>query len=394
MLSAGTAAANQYPQYVDNCQRAVCALPYTAPLPSVADLQLFVDFGASQPGSLEFTLIDTCNNNTDQIFPSEFIVGQTPELNWYGVFRGFNDPIPNTSFVVHLSVDGGSASYFSQMFSTEPCGPLMKIKSCHAEEATTTAFDVNGIYYGMPEGASAGSEISYIHTAYVRHGKVREMNDKATFKSNLYFNARTVVEKTHQIQTEIVSKWYKDVLLAVYSRGMVQINDGQVYLVSDLVFEALNDDDFDWKPWAQVKETFRLFYGCDEFCNIPESESPVESEPAPSGSASEPAPTNNFILQASAGWNITLATGDGTPSPPLPPTGINGSQTGTHTGLTDTVFVTIVGTVVIPVRIEVYIDNVPTFCQTITGSDTYIFPGLSVLPSEDFKVTITLGPPC
>ena len=80
MLSAGTAAANQYTQYVDNCQRAVCALPYTAPLPSVADLQLFVDFGASQPGSLEFTLIDTCNNNTEQIFPAEYIVGQTPEL--------------------------------------------------------------------------------------------------------------------------------------------------------------------------------------------------------------------------------------------------------------------------------------------------------------------------
>lgn len=304
MLSAGAAAANQYANYVDQCLRNVgygrCGLSYTAPLPSVADLQLYADFGATQPGSLEFTIIDTCNNTTDQIFPSEFVVGQTPELNWYGVFRGFNDPVGNTSFVVHLSADG-TQSFFSQMFSTEPCGPLMKLKSCHPERATTTGFDLNGIYYGLPDGGFAGSEIYYTHTAWVRQGKVRNLNDKATFKSNLYFNARTTVEKLHQIQTEIVPKWYKEVLLALYSRGMVQVNDGQVYLVSDLAFEGLNDDDLDWKPWAQLKETFRLFYGCDEFCVLDSVESAPPDESEPGGSASEGD-------SSSCGTTITVTT--------------------------------------------------------------------------------------
>lgn len=302
MISAGTAAANQYPAYVHNCTRnAACEGAYSAPLPLVSDLQLFVDFGATQPASIEFTFIDTCNNTTEQIFPSEYVVAQTPELNWYGVFRGFNNPAePYTAFVVHLNANAGAMSFFSQMLSTQPCGPLMKLKSCHPERATTTGFDINGIYYGLPEGSFAGGEIYYTHTAWVREGKVRELPPRATFKSNLYFTSRVTVEKNHTIETELVPKWYKDVLLALYSRGMVQVNDATTYIVSDLAFEAINDDDLTWKPLAQLKETFRGFFGCDEFCVL----DPLESAPS---EGSEPAPSES-IDDSSCGVTITQET--------------------------------------------------------------------------------------
>jgi hypothetical protein len=172
---------------------------------------------------------------------------------------------------------------------------------------------------------------------------------------------------------------------------MVQINDGQVYLVSDLTFEALNDDDLLWKPYAQLKETFKLFFGCDEFCNIPEVDSGSESEPAPSGSGSEPEPEINYYVTAAVNFNITEVVGPGLPD--LGPTGLNGGNSGTHIGMVDgDIFVTIVGTVVIATKLVILIDNIQVACQVVTGSDTYIFPNINLLSSEELRITINIGP--
>jgi hypothetical protein len=276
MISTPTAvAASQYPGYVYNCLRnAACERSYSAPLPGVPYLQTYVDFGVNKPATMEWTLVDVCTGATEQIVPSNYVVGQTPEGNWYGVFKYFNSPMnPVTTFVVHLSafVDTGSfilqeRTFFTQMLMVEPCEPLTKIKTCLPELATTTGFDINGLYYGLPvnEDYLGIAEVRYFHIAYVRIGKVREMSNKATFKSSLYRNFRTTVEKIYQLETELVPRWYKDVLLAIYARGSVQIDDTTTYLVSDLNFEALNDDDLTWKPYAQLKETLRVFYGCDD----------------------------------------------------------------------------------------------------------------------------------
>lgn len=276
MINTPTAvAAPQYTDFVYNCQRnAACEPSFTAPLPGVPYLQLYVDFANGKPETMEFTLIDVCTGNTEQIVPANYVVGKTPEGNWYGVFKYFTSAIPNlTSFVVHLSayVNVGNPSlvertFFSQMMAVDPCGPLMKIKSCQPEQATTTGFDVNGVYYGLPVNVDylGIAEVRYFHIAYVRTGKVRELSNKATFKSSIYRNFRTTVEKVFQIETELVPKWYKDELLGIYARGAIQVNDGPTYLVSDLAFEAINDDDLTWKPFAQLTETIRLYYGCDD----------------------------------------------------------------------------------------------------------------------------------
>jgi hypothetical protein len=312
MISTPTAvAANQYTAYVHNCLRnRACEPSYSAPLPGVPFLQLYVDFGANKPFTADFELLNHCNGETEQIFPSNFVVGQDPEGNWYGVFKNFNTPLTDlTTFVVWLSalVDTPTGfqerTFFSEMMVVEPCAPLTKIKACHPEGATTTAFDVNDLYYGLPQNVDylgIGS-IRYFHIAYVRLGKLREISNKATFKSSLTRNFRTQFERIHQVDTELVPQWYKDVIVAIYLRGAISVDDGPTMVVSDLAVESINDDDLIWRPSAQVKKTTKLYFGCDDSacveCCAPTIYSATNTSDGTgsgsgSGSESEPGPVD------------------------------------------------------------------------------------------------------
>lgn len=275
MTQTATAVAiDSYSAYVYNCLRnRACEPPFSAPLPNIPNLQLYVNFGAFKPAIVQFYIKDLCSLDEEQIFPSNYVVGQTPEGNWYGVFKYFDAPImPVSTFVVWLSAFVHTSSglqevtFFSQSLMIEPCDPLMKVKSCHPEGATTTGFDVNGLYYGLPVNADflGINEVRYFHILWVRQGKVRELSNKATFVQSLVRNFRSTLEKTFQLETELVPQWFKDMLLAIYMRGAIQINNVKTYLVSELAFEAINDNDLQWKPFVQLKETFRLYFGCDE----------------------------------------------------------------------------------------------------------------------------------
>lgn len=267
------ASIGQYAQHVHNCQRGPCEPPYAAPLPDIPRLQLYVEFGAYPPVLQEIYLQDVCDvGHVEQLFPSNYVIGQTPEGTWYGVFKYFNSPVtPVTTFVVWMSalVDtpAGLAekTFFSELLIVEPCAPLTKIKACQPEAATTTGFDVNGLYYGLPvnDDYLGIPEVRYFHIAYARLVKARELPPKGTFVGSLYKNFRTTIERSWILETELVPKWYKDVLLAIYARGAIEVG-GTQYLVSDLAFEALNDDDLTWKPYVNLKQTDRLYFGCDE----------------------------------------------------------------------------------------------------------------------------------
>lgn len=308
----------QYATYVHDCLRPKqCEPSYAAPLPGIPYLQLYVEFGAFKPVLMQFYLQDMCDtSHTEQLFPSNYVVGKTPEGVWYGVFKYFTSPmVPVTNFVVWLGVevDTGSGladkTYFTELLVDEPCAPLMKIKSCQPELATTTGFDINGLYYGLPVNLDYLGEpaIRYFHIAYVRLGKVRTLPPKATFFSSLVSNFRTTIEKTWSLETELVPKWYADVLLAIYSRGAVQINDGMIYLVGDLSFEALNDDDLTWKPFAQLKQTTRLYFGCDTSVCI-ECCSPIVLDAFTTGELPPESPSASASASAS----------ESVPPPPVP----------------------------------------------------------------------------
>lgn len=298
----------QYPQYVHNCMRGPCEPPYAAPLPDIPYVQLYVDFGIYKPQFLEIYLQDICDvGHQEQIFASNYVVGQTPEGNWYGVFKYFNSPtMPVTSFVIWMSalLDTPAGliekTFFSELFVIDPCAPLTKIKACQPEAATTTGFDVNGLYYGLPvnEDYMGIPEVRYFHIAYVRDAKARRLPPKAVFTGSLYKNFRTEIEHMWILETELVPHWYMLELMAIYARGAIEVS-GTQYLVSDLAFEGINDDDITWKPYANLKKTDRLYFGCDE-STCPECCSPVilgafttfepesPSEESPSGEESPP----------------------------------------------------------------------------------------------------------
>lgn len=268
-------AANDYSNYVHDCLRnKACEPSWAAPLPDLARLQVYVNFGPYKPFTVQLYLQDTCDpSHAEQLFASNFVVGKTPEGRWYGVFKYFPEPmVPVTNFVVWLSAEvsapGGlqERTYFSELLCLEPCETLTKIKACQPEQATNLGFDVNGLYYGLPVNADflGEGQIRYFHIAYARHTKARALPPKTTFTSNLIRNFRTTVEKGWSLETEFVPAWYADVLLAIYARGALSLDDGTPYLVSDTNFEALNDDDLTWKPFASLKATIRLFFGCDE----------------------------------------------------------------------------------------------------------------------------------
>lgn len=406
-------AISTYPAYVHNCLRnAACEPPYAAPLPTVAHMQLYVDFGQYKPATIEFQLQDACSlDNQEQIFPSNYVVGQTPEGNWYGVFKYFNNPVtPVTTFVVWLSalVDTPAGllerTFFSEMLMVEPCAPLTKVKACLPEGATTTGFDVNGVYYGLPVNVDflGQEQIRYFHIAYVRFGKVREMGNKATFSSSLYRTFRSSLEKVWQLETELVPQWYKDELLAIYMRGAVQINDGKTYIVSELNFEALNDDDLIWKPFAQMKETFRQFFGCDDsecveccspivieafttFNEPPDSSVPPESSVPDSGS--EPPAYNvevqsGFDQDGNAIISVTPAFFTITENS-FPINGI-GSVRGIHSGFSGviSVNVTLPGSVA-NATLRLTINASLVECIQLVGSGTANFGSVVINPGDD-----------
>lgn len=258
-----------YSSYVHDCLRGPCELPFAAPFPQIPEVQIYIDFGFEAPAAIEIKIQSACGAESEQIFTSNYVVGQTPEGNYYGVFKYFNSPVFDfTKFVVWVRAtfpDDSEKTYFSQMAIIEPCLPLLKLKACQPEQATTTGFDINGLYYGLPVNPEfMGLEgVRYFHIAFVRFGKIKETSIKGTFVQSYTRNFRTEIEKISTFECEIVPKWFKDILLAIFSRGAFQA-DGKTWLVADLAFEGLNDDDLMWKPFATVRETFRLFFGCDD----------------------------------------------------------------------------------------------------------------------------------
>lgn len=259
-----------YPNYVHDCQRGPCELPFAAPVPSIPEVQFYIDFGILEPVAIEVKVQSACTDGaSEQIFTSNYVVGQTPEGNYYGVFKYFNTPAGDFSkFVIWVRATFGDLSektYFSEMMIVERCHPLMKLKACQPEQSTTTGFDINGIYYGLPVNPDfMGLDgVRYFHIAFARFAKIRETSYKGTFTQSYTRNFRTEIEKISTFETEISPKWYKDILLAIFARGAFMA-EGKTWLVSDLAFESINDDDLMWKPFAQVKETFRLFFGCDD----------------------------------------------------------------------------------------------------------------------------------
>lgn len=99
--------------------------------------------------------------------------------------------------------------------------------------------------------------------------------------------------------------------------------------------------------------------------------------------------STNYTLSSAYNFSIDSVSGTGVPS--LPPTGLNTTLTGTHTGITGTIAIVISGSLVTTTKLDLTINGVPSQCQAVTGAGSYNFTGLSTTPSDTVRISINSG---
>lgn len=260
----------EYTGVIHNCNLSPCELSWCAPFPSVSSIEIYIDYGEKEPISTTLTIVDTCEGVSEILNTEKFVVAKNPDGNWYGVYKEFDITV-NTydSLIIHASViydDESQESFFSEQICTVNCGGLTKISACMPKGSTDLGFDVNDIYYGLPidNEFSGDRNIRYENYLFVRGGKVIETSNSLELSSFRLKNFKSVVNKRWKFEFELVPKWFKEFLLAIYARGIVSI-DSDVYAVEELNFEALNEDDLTWKAWATLKSKRKLYFGCSDY---------------------------------------------------------------------------------------------------------------------------------
>ena len=266
MISAGSAAITEWAKYNRNCNVGLCRHKYIAPVPSLYEVTLFINFGTVKPDALEWTIINLCQPyKSNPLTTNCFIIAYNGRY-WYGVFTQFKSTEDYSSFIIAAST--GSETFFSEQYQVEnPCETLTKISVCYP--SNYNADDTNGIYIGAPDlsqSYSGKKEIFYRHNFWTRQGEIIETQNKITFTSNSKRNFATTLTRQFEFRPELVPGWYKDYLLSVYFRGNILINDNPA-IVTDINFEDV-DVDY-WKAYAVLGKEVKGGFGC----------SPIECPP-------------------------------------------------------------------------------------------------------------------
>lgn len=282
--------------FLFNCRRnRNCQPTFFVPVRSVKDLFFYVDL-PGKPALTGAVIVNACCQTSDDLpgeFNSDFgddfaiggeatglcseaivfdryVVGQTPNLSWYGVFQTTNDFVGYKRFFFRFTFTVGEDEFvfYSEMYELDPCAPLLCLRACYPNEPTgTDAWDCNGIYYGYHAGVKerplGDPSLRYFHTACVRHGQIIDTTAKLTlnvFNSKLTYKATLLREQT--LEFELVPAFYKDVLLAIFQRGTVEVDGRRYNLQVEQNWKVL---DFHAKLWqldTLLYEECKQYFGC------------------------------------------------------------------------------------------------------------------------------------
>lgn len=261
----GSGTTLDYPNFTSNCAKG--QRNYKIPITSLADVQLYIDFGASDPGDVaSYDLIHTCGaliGTTEPVTPTAYVIGQDPTLNFYGVFQGFSETTTATCFIIAITV--GDVIYFSEEYCFEPCKDLTLVKGCYGNLDPLISFDAEGIYFGQSQGGTLGdASVVYEHKFYMRDVEVSLNGIKNDFKQGLTRTFRT--ESTHLFLFwgEFVPAWYLRHVDGVFRRGEVFVgDDGTKYLLDSTLYENIDDCFKAWRPAALFKESHNNSFSCE-----------------------------------------------------------------------------------------------------------------------------------
>lgn len=259
----GTGTISNYSSYVSNCVKK--QWPYKIPVNSLDDVQLYIDIGESAPGSVQYEIIHTCGatgGTIEAITPTNYVVAQDTNSNWYGVFKNFTGAAASC-FVIAITLD--SQIYFSEEYCIDnTCSDLTLLKGCYGTLDNLLSYDCNDIYFGTPfAGAIGDSTVKYEHQLLIRSVELSLSAFKNTFKQGFTRNFRTEKERIYQFFAEFVPEWYITEIDAVFTRGEVYVGSTK-YLVNETSFEKIEDCLRTWKPTATFKESKFQSFSCED----------------------------------------------------------------------------------------------------------------------------------
>ncbi len=264
----GYGSISDYGQYISNCT--LKQMNYKVPVNSLSDVQLYINIGEAKPATVQYELIHTCGGGTvGSTIPTDYIIGQEKNNNWYGVFKNFTGTTP-TCFVIAITFtfagQSGEVIYFSEEYCVESdCSPLVLIKGCYGNLDNKISTDCEGVYFGTHAGAGiplGDTSIVYKHQILLRGVEVTLSANKNIFKQGRSRTFRTEKEKIFQFWSELVPEWYLPEIDAVFFRGEVYVGETK-YLLNETQFEKVEDCFKQWKPIATFKESCLQSFSCE-----------------------------------------------------------------------------------------------------------------------------------
>lgn len=323
----GTGPISNYGNFISNCNSG--QMPYKVPVDSLTDVQLFIDIGVTKPTAVLYELIHTCGpdaNSVDTLATTDYVIGQTKDNLWYGVFKNFTGSNPQECFVIAITLTfggSGSITYFSEEFCKETCTTLTELKGCYGNLASDISTDCNGIYFGQHAGtgtALGNTEVTYQHQIKMRSVEVTLASIKNTFKQGRTRNFRTEKEKVFQFWSEFVPEWYLPEVDAVFNRGEVFVGSTK-YLVNETTFEKVDECYKRWKPSVTFHGSCFQSFSCEgdpcapppEPCCDPEVTSAyvteVTEQPGGSSGSIPPPPIiiGTIVIEAVVGGALVVS---------------------------------------------------------------------------------------
>lgn len=277
IMKQGTGTISDYGNYINNCR--ANQMRYWIPVSSLADVQLYANIGAVKPVSVLYQLIHTCGalaGIVETITPTNYVVAQNTNNEWYGVFKNFTGATPSC-FVIGITLnlgESGEVIFFSEEYCVEDnCNSLTQIKGCYGNLSNLLSYDCEGTYFGTGLGDYLGDPtLVYKHELLLRDVEVYKSAIKNTYKQGRTRNFRTEKEKIYQFNAELIPAWYLDEIDAVFNRGEVYVGDTR-YLVNETQFELIEECKKIWKIPATFKESCYQSFSCETNpCDPPPTE--------------------------------------------------------------------------------------------------------------------------
>lgn len=273
-------------KWLYNCIRNIaCQREFYMPINTFDYLMLFIDGFNEVPELVEFTIVD-CNGIETPMPYLNYVISKQPNGRRYGVFTDWDIDISTIAARFYIkaviTIAGIEYVYYTNFFENNACNTLTFVTSCYNDTSYgSDALDCNGLYYGLPDQLIylGNPDLRYYHNAYLRDAEVLELANRMEL---IFFNSliayRNNVTKNYELRFELIPTFYKDILLAVFNRGNIEINEVPYQLEASQDFAMSNEGARLWRMDIKLVYDCKQYFSCNATICVP---APMPDEPDP-----------------------------------------------------------------------------------------------------------------